>query len=92
MAHLVPPIVNLNGTSREELLAQQLDVLEAIEVLIRTMQVAMPNARDFQPRPQEYIPARDAWIERIEILTQMKQQLAANAYCISQQGGVTSRE
>ena len=86
MAHLVPPIVNLNGTSREELLDQQLDVLKAIDVLIHAMQQAMPNARDFQPRPQEYIPAREAWMERIEVLVAMKQQLAANAYCISQQG------
>jgi hypothetical protein len=84
--YLVPPIVNMNGTSRQELLDQQLDVLVAIEALIATMRKAAPNARDFQPKPQDYIPAREAWNERVEALIEMKGQLASNAYCISQQG------
>jgi len=84
--YLVPPIVNLNGSSRQELLDQQLEVLLALDVLISRMRQAAPHARDFQPRPQEYIPAREAWNERVEALIEMKGQLASNAYCISQQG------
>jgi len=83
LSPLVPPIVNLNGTSRETLINQQSYILSCLEQLLDAMHTAMPHGRDWQPRPQEYIAAREAWIERIMLLQSLKTELTANALCIS---------
>jgi hypothetical protein len=44
----VRPIVNLNGTSREELVKQAFDVSSAAETLIQKLGLAAPHGRDYQ--------------------------------------------
>jgi hypothetical protein len=41
------PHVHLNGTSREELLKQQIDVLDAINALDKALIAAQPHGRDY---------------------------------------------
>lgn len=45
------PLVNLNGTSAEELIAQQSRVVEAGDQLLRALHDAMPNGRDYYMKP-----------------------------------------
>jgi hypothetical protein len=83
LSPLVPPIVNLNGNSREALVDQQRRILDALGQLLGAMHAAMPHGRDYQPQPQEYVAAREAWVERIMLLQSLKVELTANALCIS---------
>lgn len=51
MQDLIIPIVNLNGTSRQELMQQLLDVKRAGEVLLDALTLACPHGRDYQHLP-----------------------------------------
>lgn len=44
------PTVNLNGTSRESLIEQQTDVLNALYEVQEALRHAVPNGRDFVPQ------------------------------------------
>ena len=48
MKTYVKPVVNLNGTSREELIKQAFDVSSAAESLIQALGRAAPHGRDYQ--------------------------------------------
>ena len=82
MRPLVLPQVNLNGTSREALVEQQLDVMHAIRALKAAMNEAAPNGRDYQFRPAEFSPARDAWDERMKLIHDMGNEIEAHAMAI----------
>jgi hypothetical protein len=43
-----PPIVNLNGTSRDELVEQRMVLLVALREAQRALANAIPNGRDWQ--------------------------------------------
>ena len=58
MKPLVPPQINLNGTSREALVEQQADVVTALATLLKAMSYAFPNGRDYQLVRCEMLRAR----------------------------------
>jgi hypothetical protein len=64
------PTVHLNGTSREALLRQQLDVIRALQNAKRVICENAPHARDYyvQKDPQAFAKARDACIARVQTL------------------------
>ena len=82
MKPLVPPQINLNGTSREALVEQQADVVTALGALLKAMSDAFPNGRDYQLRPAEYAPAREAWEERMQAVATMHREIEAHAIAI----------
>jgi len=79
---LVLPQVNLNGTSREELVSQQLRVMEALHSTYLSMNDAAPNGRDYQLRPAEFAPAREAWDARMLVVHNMLKEIEAHALAI----------
>jgi hypothetical protein len=76
---LVKPQININGTSRDELLRQQMDVLRAYRALSEALADAAPHGRDYQLRPQEYAPARAAWMERSMTIFAMRKEIEKHA-------------
>ena len=68
---LVPPTLNLNGTSSRELVLQHAKVLYALVALQRTMAEASPHGRDYQTKPGEYVSAREAWLQRMQIVSKL---------------------
>lgn len=84
MKPLVLPQVNLNGTSREALVEQQCDVMQALNALLKTMSDAFPNGRDYQLRPVEYAPAREAWEERMHTVAAMCKEIETHAMAIQE--------
>jgi hypothetical protein len=63
---LVPQKVNLNGTSKNALIADYLAVIRAITKLQDAMGRATPHGRDYQTHSDLYAlgKARKAWNER----------------------------
>jgi sugar/nucleoside kinase (ribokinase family) len=58
------PRVNLNGASRESLLAQHMSVRDCADQLMNALRAAAPHGRDYQtdPNPEfSYRNDRDAW-------------------------------
>ena len=45
---ITPPVVNLNGTSKEALVNQHLTVINYLRVAAKAMHEAFPHGRDFQ--------------------------------------------
>ena len=69
----VAPIVNLNGTSREELINQIQQANAAINNAIDALMDAMPHGRDYQlNKSGEYEVARGAHLAKIEMLHEIK--------------------
>jgi hypothetical protein len=84
MKPLTLPQVNLNGTSREQLVEQQRNVMHALDALQKAMQEAAPHGRDYQPRPAEFKPAREAWLERMQVIGAMREEIEAHALAIQE--------
>jgi hypothetical protein len=59
MSKYTLPQVNLNGTSKAELIAQQDAVAKATEALARALLQAYPHGRDYVFRPHELQAAQD---------------------------------
>ena len=65
---IVTPLVNLNGTSAQELIDQQSAIAEAADHLIKALSAAMPHGRDYhlKPGPENWTElARREHAERI---------------------------
>ena len=64
----ITPLVNLNGTSPQELIDQQSAVAEAADQLIKALAASMPHGRDYhlKPGPENWTElARREHAERI---------------------------
>jgi hypothetical protein len=86
MKPLVLPQINLNGSPRERLVEQQCDVLAAIRELLKAMQEASPNGRDYQFRPAELQPALEAWSQRWVMIDDLRKEIEEHALAIQESG------
>ena len=76
---LIQPLVNLNGTTRRALCEQQHEVLRALDDVIEAMSKAMPHGRDYQPDPPKFSEAREAWEQRLKLVTLLRAELQIHA-------------
>ena len=74
---LVPPKVNLNGTSKETLLANYIGVLRALTALDTAMSLATPHGRDYQTLSDANasVKAREAWMERRLLVEELRKDV-----------------
>jgi len=69
MIRAVPPVVHLNGSSRESLLNSRFDAIDALNEAGDKLAKAGPNNRDYYPKGPEYCEqAMSQHDERIEAL------------------------
>lgn len=91
MKSLVQPIVNLNGTTKENLVNQLRHVLDALRQVESAMAEANPHGRDYQNSRIDgqnlVYAAADAWHERRAVIAKLKQEIEEHAFKISQQTG-----
>lgn len=66
------PTVSLNGSTAQELLQQQLDVLKAVDALRDAMRQAAPHGRDYQYAPERWNDARNDFNDTAEALDLIK--------------------
>lgn len=84
--HLVPPLVNLNGTSAEALLEQSINVSLALHKALEAMGHAAPHGRDYQTaQPGSYERARDAFSRRLLVVATLRQEFDNLSEVIAQQ-------
>jgi hypothetical protein len=90
MSHpLVLPRVNMNGTSKGELVSQLTDVTRALDEAVSLMAIARPHGRDFQTfsdGEERCRQARDAWDARMKVVLKIQAQILAHAIEIHGQG------
>jgi len=84
MTPLIAPTVHMNGTSKEELVQQRIEVVEAARLLYQAMQKAMPNGRDYYPQGDGVgAKAQAAWVERMAMIEQLSDELLTEAMKIT---------
>jgi hypothetical protein len=84
MKPLIMPQINLNGSPRERLVEQQCEVMEHLRKAYLAMGEAAPNGRDYQLRPAEFAPAREAWDERQRMVHALLQEIERHAIAIQE--------
>jgi len=88
MSHLVTPTVNLNGSSKSDLVGQVLNIMRTLEDAQQAICHAMPHGRDFQTMDVETCrAAREAFCERAKALQAMWAEFGELAIAINAQGG-----
>lgn len=86
---LIVPRVNINGTSKKQLVEQYMEVVRHLNMTLAMMGPAAPHGRDYQtfPNHQEVVfAATEAWRERALMLSQFRKELEEMAFEIDQQG------
>jgi len=68
MTEIMKPIVNINGTSREELIEQRIDARRAVAALMETLQHMVPNGRDYIGNQEAFDRDRAIYRERFAAL------------------------
>ena len=68
---IIYPVINLNGTSSNELIEQNKAVWSALETALQRMREAMPHGRDFQTAGGMFIAEkaqeqRRGWMAEVE--------------------------
>lgn len=72
MKNLIAPIVHRNGTSKSELLQQQVEIMNNLRSLMKAMRDATPNGRDYYVLSADaVIEARDAFNERYNVINKI---------------------
>jgi len=82
MPTLVLPQISLNGTSKNNLVDQQLAIVGALRLVQDALSAAAPNGRDYQQRPHEYEGARHAWVERQALIANLRREIELHAEAI----------
>jgi len=83
MKPLLPQRININGTSRADLLTAYMHINNAFRTLDQALGEAMPHGRDYS---DEYNDARTAWDERRKTLETIRKEFEACAERVAAQG------
>jgi hypothetical protein len=84
---LVMPQVSINGTSVDELVAQQSAIIISLAQVLRRMAMARPHGRDYQYRPGELKQAQTAWEARMALVEQLQKELTEHGLQIQRTEG-----
>ena len=86
VAKVTFPIVNINGTSGEALMAHYIKVLDAVHVLQGLMREGTPHGRDYQTaEPLTYETAREQHLEMLHNLSDIESRVTSIAMGVQDQ-------
>lgn len=82
---MIRPILNINGTSAEELIQTRRNAIEALDAVMKALQEMTPNGRDY-PGQQDHCRAdRELHYSRFAQLDAMRNQIMDEALEIVRQ-------
>jgi len=80
MKPLIPPVVNLNGDTRADLIAQYSEVAKAARALLESMARSAPHGRNYPALG--FNNAREAHFERWRVVAQLEEEYMQMALAI----------
>ena len=86
MSKYTLPQVNLNGTSRAELSAQQEAITKACRQLASALIQARPHGRDYVFRPHELQAAQDEYADDYRALDAISERASTVLYALWEDG------
>jgi len=70
------PTVHLNGTSRDSLVQQRLNLIDALGDVEKAIGKAWPHGRDYYPQgPDALSAAQRVWQKRASIVTNLRDEI-----------------
>ncbi len=82
------PTVHLNGTSRNSLVQQRIDLIDALENVEKAIALAWPHGRDYYPQgPDALFVAQRAWTKRMNVINTLREEITEESQRIFDQEG-----
>ncbi len=89
---IVVPVINLNGTSPDQLIAECMEAREALRVAISALNRMMPHGRDYQTEPRGvYESAAAQHRQRIAKVQTIYDELQFIALAVQEQKNARTR-
>lgn len=79
---LMRPIININGTSRDELARQRTDAMEAMRVALGKVRAMLPNGRDYIGDADALARDQSIHNDRLRLLIALYDAIEVEALCI----------
>lgn len=79
---MIQPIININGTSRDEHIALRRTALDAIGAAIEALRPLAPNGRDYPGQPERLEADRSAHFDRLVDLRNLSDEIMREAIAI----------
>ena len=79
---MMTPMVNINGTSRDELVQQRRDFLDTLRTAMGTMMAMRPHLRDYPHDRLQYEADRELHDQRFKALYTLKSEIEEEALAI----------
>ena len=82
---MIQPILNINGTSADDLINPRRKAIRQIDDLIETLKQVTPNGRDYPGQPERCADDREIHYARCRDLHDLREILMREALAIIQQ-------
>lgn len=82
---MIRPILNINGTSAEELIQTRRNAIEALNAVMKALQEMAPNGRDYPGQQERCRADRELHYSRFAQLDAMRNQIMDEALEIMRQ-------
>ena len=79
---MIQPIININGTSRDEHIALRRTAIAAIGAAIEALRPLAPNGRDYPGHPERLEADRSAHFDRMTALHALSRDITLEAVTI----------
>jgi hypothetical protein len=83
---MITPTININGSSKSDLLQPRLWAMRHLDDAIEALQRATPNGRDYPGNNTACIADREEHYDRLAKLRALREELMAEAVYIKEQG------
>jgi hypothetical protein len=80
------PFVNINGTTRAELVNQRREALDAILAAMKALETSLPHGRDYIGDPARYDHDRGIYRARFAKLDELYNEILEEALAIQKEG------
>lgn len=82
---MIRPILNINGTSAEELIQTRRNAVKALDAVMKALQEMTPNGRDYPGQQDRCRADRELHYSRFAQLDAMRNQIMDEAFGIMRQ-------
>jgi hypothetical protein len=82
---MIRPIININGSSKDDLIQPRRDAYDALQAALKALQQVMPNGRDYPGDNDRCLADRQTHYGRLAALQAIATEIVAEAVLIKDQ-------
>ena len=81
---MIKPIININGSSADDLIQPRLAAYDALQDALKALQQATPNGRDYPGDPEKCLADRETHFARLRALHTIASDVMIEAAAIKE--------